>query len=82
MCNASAIVCVSLNEVENIICMGCQRSVIGICPYRGHEPESPEKVTCPTLEKLRRLPRYSVDCGTQDVENVNKGETINEKEKE
>ncbi len=51
---------VSLQDVENVLCMGCSRSVIGICPYRGAEPENPEKTLCPTLATLRRLPQYKV----------------------
>ena len=49
---------VSLWDVESTLCNNCQRSVIGICPHRNNEPENPEKTKCPTLQKLRLLPRY------------------------
>lgn len=59
------IVTVALSDVENAICMSCQRSVIGICPHRGNEPYNPEKVTCPTLRVLRGLPQYSISISTE-----------------
>lgn len=52
-------VLVELSEVENAICMSCGRSVIGICPLRGNEPNNPEKTVCPTIKALRGLTRYT-----------------------
>lgn len=51
-------VLVRLWDVEQTVCMSCQRSIIGICPHRGNEPDNPEKATCPVIKRLRELEKF------------------------
>ncbi len=51
---------IKLRDAENAVCMTCSRSVIGICPHRGAEPDNPEKTTCITIQRLRQLQSYEI----------------------
>lgn len=44
---------VYFSDAENVLCMICNRSVIGICPHRNNEIFNLEKTPCGVLKAIR-----------------------------